>query len=713
MKFTKTLAMMLSAMQMSSVFSLMKDLDMMENYVPDRLSYDHLLVNVSDKEETTPLLLDALSSEGLISITDVPNFASNKRSLLRWLHACILDQGSNAENVLETIQKDGTIRRTFASVTVPGAGGDQDFELKGKDESALSSSCQEFSNNLKEFRSQVAEVTSTFSKGLTMEMEGMYNMPLMSTKDGAHSFHTLEDVVSSGEHLEHFHSYQKIEDSSKSPLRSHEDEEGVTIDMHTDQGFFIAFVPGLMVSHVEADEGSTLQPDLNSSLDNSNGFYIQRQNGDLAHVQFDQQDDIVFMMGDGVNQYINPMMKHPKTLRATPHYVSLSSHEDNLSRVWYGRMVLPPQAAFHSKDNKTYGQIRSEFTKIDISPGSLGCSTTPNSSNTSQNSSSTSTSRFLSAGHSGHSGTTDTSCADGHIFCWARCMNLEEHDAHTCTERNLKTQCINPRDQVSPGNEHGDFYPGCSDTEEVSTPYPTLDDYPRADGSCTDDAWETFSTQGDYDHIFDLATDSTSAKFMWSVVDGKVHGRLAFNGLFGYLALGLANLEEGAGHNGMNGANILMAKPSEEYSAVTGFDFSADAIPQVSEHKINQGVSAFRTWQEPITDSTSMVMNTEIDNVEKCFTSFSFEADGINSQAFQTDGSDVLIWAGNTKDKFAGYHGLNRGKFNVNWATGAASFFKAQSTVTQAPTPAPKSGASTIALTSSMIILVSIIAFLL
>jgi hypothetical protein len=65
------------------------------------------------------------------------------------------------------------------------------------------------------------------------------NYPIMSSRDGTFSFDTFHDVVVNGEHLEHFHSYQRLE---------HKDAasgvEKKTIDMHTDLGMFIAFTPG-------------------------------------------------------------------------------------------------------------------------------------------------------------------------------------------------------------------------------------------------------------------------------------------------------------------------------------------------------------------------------------------------------------------------------------------------------------------------------------
>ena len=624
---------------------------------PDRVTYDILSSDPSTGTATPSAyepLLDALSTEGLVSVTDIPGFAPLKRSLMKWLHTCIMDQGSDADNVLEMVQKDGTIRRSFASVTVPGPGGDQDFTLTAEEGQSLSPACHEFSKNLKEFRGLVADTTAMFSKRLHAEMSTLYKMPLMDTVDGSQSFHTLEDVVSSGEHLEHFHSYQKIH-KSPSLLRSEKDE---TIELHTDQGFFIAFAPGLMVSHADN------VPD-NTPLWETEGFFIEKRDGTRAHVKFDSQDDLIFMMGDGVNQYINPKMKEHssaqmRTLRATPHSVILPAHDENLSRVWYGRMILPPKDAHSNNDGKSYGEVRSLFTTSEVKPGSLGCSSQGEI-------------RSLAEDHSGHNhnhGEHVGKCEEGSLWCWVRCMDLSTYNADTCDDQNLQLQCINPRDQFSNGDDHGDFYPGCSNTTTPDAPYDPLDNYPRNDTTCTDAEWENFSTADGYDHSFDL----TSAKLMWTVKNEKIHGRLAYNGLHGWLALGFANLAENAGHNGMNGANILMSIPGDDYDAATGFDFTKNT--SVAEYVIHEKASSFRHWKDPVVNSSSTVIASV--NEHECFTYIDFEADGFNGQAFNTNGTDIMIWGANGKDKFAGYHGRSdRAKMSVEWSTGSVKILKA------------------------------------
>ena len=72
----------------------------------------------------------------------------------------------------------------------------------------------------------------------------------------------------------------------------------------------------------------------------------------------------------------------------------------------------------------------------------------------------------------------------------------------------------------------------------------------------------------------------------------------------------------------------------------------------------------------------------------ECFTAVTFEGGSIAPQSLQLDGTDEMLWAANNVDSFMQYHGVNRGRFAVNWATAAT-------VPTQSPpnaAPAPEGG---------------------
>jgi len=457
---------------------------------------------------------------------------------------------------------------------------------------------------------------------------------------------------SNGEHLEHFHSYQKLSPTEKASEN--------TIDVHTDQGLFIAFTPALIASHDE----NTGAPDLNSPMQESEGFYVETSQGKTAMVDLTSEDDLVFMLGDGVNQYINTKLKKDeqslsKILRATPHAVKLQVHGEHLARVWYGLMVLPPSSAYSEKDGMTYGEIRNLLTasKNDDIPVGLGCSSTEM--------------RALEGG--------DECFEQGAMRCWHRCMPLVDHDVSfdTCTDENHAIKCVNPRLQVSTGENHGDYFLKCTDSVVEVTPYPPLPQSPQDPEVCTQDAWDAFNMEGnDYMYSFNLTTDRTDANFYWTpnAAEGKIKGRLVFNGQYGWIGFGFINQKPDAGHKGMNGGHVVMATLGDPYtySPVTGFDLTTDS--KVAEYVINEfGGSSYRHWNIPEVDET----NAEVTVSEgDCFTSLEFDLDKIHETEFDVEGHNNVMWAANPTDYFGGYHSRNRAFFTVEWMTGKVLFGK-------------------------------------
>ena len=264
---------------------------------PSRISFNSLLNGVSDTTTSSnSILLDSLTSDGIVSITNIPSFQQTKIALMSNLHACMMSV-NDGDDVPTQLLDDGTIRRSFATSTLPNGVGPQSIKtldeyeqtLRGSN-SKLSTSCQHFNDHLASFRSTVDLVTMKFAERLSVEMGTSLPKPLLSSSsnDGHGSYDNIKEIVEGGTQLEHFHSYQKQEEGNK---KNGGEDETTTIDFHTDQGFFIAFTPGLKI-----------YSDTSQNIELSDGFYIQDSNGDKLLMEFTSDDDLVFMLGDGVNQ---------------------------------------------------------------------------------------------------------------------------------------------------------------------------------------------------------------------------------------------------------------------------------------------------------------------------------------------------------------------------------------------------------------------------
>jgi len=578
--------------------------------------------------------MDALTTVGLVSITDIPNF--DKETMFKSMQDCSPESAVTREHTFP----DGTRRRTLATHTIPG--GVQRM-------SHNSANCDSFSKTSNDFRKTVAQVTTAFATLLAtiLHLEDD-SKPLLTTNEGDYSFESIQDVVENGEHLEHFHSYEK-KTKTHEELQDHE-----TIDIHTDQGLFIAFTPGLLIGETFTSTSQAQDSQI------SQGFYIELQDGSRVMVNFDEKDDLVFMLGDGVQQLINPRLTEDSpNLRPTPHALTMPTTTNDLARVWYGRMVLPPVDAIHPMHgDTTFGEIRqgiidaSSVQEANHASISLGCSADTMSVRNLQ----------------------DTTCDDADtIYCWFRCMKTTDFlvSEDICSAESLDLRCINPRNQLYVAG-HGDYYPACIDAANAVnvTAYPPITEIPRDNEACSASELESFvsSSTGDYENMVTMS----NATFLWTVTDGMVDGRFVFNGLFGWLAFGFANV--GGSKNGMSGATIIMALPGGDYDAAVGLDTTLD--DSVEEYVIDLENSAFRYWQTPVSSVARVGVTTTAHAVEAsdCFTAITFKTDSIHTKTFNLDGSDELIWAANAEDTFAGYHGrANRGRFAIDWTTGIAT----------------------------------------
>jgi hypothetical protein len=368
----------------------------------------------------------------MVSITNVPHLKELKRSTLSWnMHLCSQESTVAKSN----FYPDGTLRRTLAThTTTLGA---HAFHHRTE-----STACQTFFDASHKFREVVNHVTSLFATYLSTLLLQVQDEPLPFLFASNGTFGTFADIVNNGEHLEHFHSYQRLQDSSRPESFN---QEG-TIELHTDLGLFLVFAPGRM-AHQDPDR----------LLELSTGFTVELSDGTLSMVQFDEDDDLVVVLGDGVNQCINPRLPENQRLRPLPHALSLPTHPEDQARVWYGRMVLPPSTAMHPHLGITFGAMREAL--IHASTANAARKHTETNTLTIGCSLDTLVPRQLE----------DTSCEADSLYCWHRCMKLSDYNVseEICHEQGKEVFCIDPNGKLWDGS-HGNFYPGCA-TNQTDT----------------------------------------------------------------------------------------------------------------------------------------------------------------------------------------------------------------------------------------------------
>jgi len=166
--------------------------------------------------------------------------------------------------------------------------------------------------------------------------------------------------------------------------------------------------------------------------------------------------------------------------------------------------------------------------------------------------------------------------------------------------KGFRVACVSQFDQLYVGG-HGDFNPACSASTETVTPRPIVGQ-PEED-VVSDAAWATLTAADvaenvGFVHKIELDEVAGNTVLLWkSVADvGMLHAKMLHRGYVGWMALGLANLEDKV-HNGMNGGRIVMAQNNPDRKAPQGGPLS------VGEYMIDPRLSAYRHWQTPLSVS--------------------------------------------------------------------------------------------------------------
>jgi len=486
-------------------------------FTPQNMEYaqmtdHHLFVGTGIQR----LFQSALEKDGIITVSAIPGYVRLQREMLEQAHLCARSLPDNVAR--GHLFEDGTKRLTLA---MSGRHGDlplKEFET-----------CPGLQDKVNAFRRMVTDVSRAFFDCLDSILD-QQGVPLFDSLEGEGLYETTADILLHGEHLDHIHSYHKqqvgVADAS-------------TMDFHTDQGLAIAFTPAIMLD--EETPHSMAKPEHATGK-----FEIMLRSGDRTEVNL-PHGHLVFMLGDGVNQYVNPKKLTGADLYATPHAMTMPKHGSRHWRVWFGRMFLPPADALH-KNGLTQTQLRNGLVEAwakndSIEPHlHLACSPGLHAQELRQLSTDPPCSSGARRRCSGN-------CANNQLQCWWRCMNFTELvGPDVCAAQGMGFNCTNRRDEISIGGvQHGDYNLACTNSTQLVRENCELEQINAVRSANANAAgFEAFlESQGNYDGRHDLQLDGnndTEVAFLWAVDAGKVTGLLAFNGELSWISLGIENV---------------------------------------------------------------------------------------------------------------------------------------------------------------------------
>eukprot|EP01038_Epipyxis_sp_PR26KG_P011858 gene11858-15868_t len=384
-------------------------------YKVDSVPFSSLLFNkqiIEGDATAANNIARSLIYDGIVQISEIPGFSSARKRALAEFSSCMSLEDKTT--IRQMTMDDGTIRLTAAASSIQGKLG------------VMSNSrCSSTSSDL---RFLIDSTMSTLFRYLDSEASLLTNSEDNNGEYVMKPYHSLVELMSKGDHLEHLHSYA-MPDQTSSILDTNQD---FTIDFHTDSGLMIA----MTVGYITAKEGVE-----SSKLTNNRGLYLQLYNGKKVLTELDE-DSLVILIGEGGSRWLSPLLGAP--FRAVPHaMIAGISTNSIISRSWYGKMYLPPMNAIIPETNGlTYELLKKRQTQtyassllhIGHTPTSTQFTTACGNVNFSRLTSSVPMTSLLS---SPYSLTANDEDCDG-ITCWMRCM------ATTDLPCGNDAQCVDP-----------------------------------------------------------------------------------------------------------------------------------------------------------------------------------------------------------------------------------------------------------------------------
>eukprot|EP00457_Paulinella_chromatophora_P001413 gb/GEZN01001415.1/.p1 GENE.gb/GEZN01001415.1/~~gb/GEZN01001415.1/.p1 ORF type:complete len:840 (+),score=88.51 gb/GEZN01001415.1/:53-2572(+) len=304
-------------------------------------------------------LYNHLATLGAVGVTNIPGYAEARtNALMAWERL-----GCSAEGLRFSLP-DGTSRQTVAAPIHNGEVG-APLQFKPTDTSSFSSLHAECEAAMAPLRERVESASRVVFASLDKSIRSLrssetgakYGQPAMAGTERI--YNTLEDIVQSGEGLEHIHTYSLSRSESDDGLKQQSAGQARvsshTLPLHTDDGLFIAMTAGLY--SVGGDTSKIAPPSQEC------GLYIQLSHGPVVKAEIDE-DALIILVGHGGAHWLYsssaasraveateswPHSAHPVSVfprfRALPHALVARESDVLQVRTWYGRMFLPPSDA--------------------------------------------------------------------------------------------------------------------------------------------------------------------------------------------------------------------------------------------------------------------------------------------------------------------------------------------------------------------------------
>ncbi|GLE02633.1 hypothetical protein PINS_up011474 [Pythium insidiosum] len=283
--------------------------------------------------ETPQRVLQALQTDGMVSLKNIPNYAGLRERYLRKAAECAGVQANVARDpfVQRKLFEDGTQRFTISS----NAGRELKEEASTAALDEVDATCPGYRALYEEFSEALEHAVNTFGAAL--------DETAFTATDG-HKAISSRKLVSEAVRLDHFHAYEasaaELGSAESASDAAHRRLE-LSLPLHEDHGLFIAMTAPKFFEVTE--RGELVERRLASAA--GTGLMMERPSTGERVRPVMKEDEVVLMMGTGSSRWLKTSHDIPAVMhgmKMPEEMVGVAGRGRRALRAWFGKMTLLP-----------------------------------------------------------------------------------------------------------------------------------------------------------------------------------------------------------------------------------------------------------------------------------------------------------------------------------------------------------------------------------
>lgn len=269
---------------------------------------------------TPSLVLDALKKDGIITLKNIPSYASTREAYLAQAAACaVTAKDANAEFLLHKALAGGVKRYTISTAS------GQNLDTSAL--AATETTCPGYTKVYSDFTGILERAVASLADTL--------DATTFTTQDGYANTVSTRKLFGEAVRLDHFHAYE-----APQAARQLTTTDDLSLPLHEDDGMFIVF-PTPAFYKVKSDNSLEAVTAGASAADS--GLVIETQDHKRVRPVL-KADEVTVMVGTGFNKWVTTSDKLPAVTHGMQMPTSNTplAASERLLRSWFGKMTLLP-----------------------------------------------------------------------------------------------------------------------------------------------------------------------------------------------------------------------------------------------------------------------------------------------------------------------------------------------------------------------------------